>query len=228
MAERDSPVVTATGVRVELGGRTILDDISFACAPGEWVGVSGPSGVGKTTLLRTVNGLCAPAAGTVEVLGTKLPGRTRNEARGAWRQTGTVLQELALFETRSVRRNVELALRAAGAPRESVAAEAAAWLERLGLARHADAPPVALSVGERQRVALARALAPRPPLVVLDEPTSALDSDSAGTVLAALSELCETGSAVLMASHREDELRGRCDRRLVLSGGRIRRLHAAA
>jgi ABC-type lipoprotein export system ATPase subunit len=213
-------VARLEAVSVRLGSTPALRDVSLDCAAGEWVLITGPSGAGKTTLLRALNGLCPPAAGRVTTLGTAIPGRTRREARQAWRRTGTVLQQVALFETRSARANVELALRAAGRDRSSARVEAGEWLERLGLADTVDAYPWRLSGGQRQRVALARALAPRPRLLLLDEPTSALDRETAGVVLEAIGEQAAAGACVVMSSHRPDEV-ARWDRRVAMRDGML-------
>lgn len=213
-----NPAVRIQELTVELGGRVIVEGLSFACAAGEWVVFAGPSGCGKTTLLRTINGLQAPSRGTVLTLGSRIPGRSAQEARRVWRQTGTVLQDIALFDTRSVRGNVELGLRAAGFSRSAARAEAATWLERLGIRDKERDRPFHLSGGQRQRVALARAFAARPRLLVLDEPTSALDRTTARTVLDAIAELARGGTAVVMSSHRVDEVKELCDRMLELGG----------
>jgi ABC-type methionine transport system ATPase subunit len=202
-------------------GTSILEGLSFECSQGEWVLLAGPSGAGKSTLLRIINGLQLPTQGQVWTLGSLIPGRGRRQARAVWRQTGTLLQEVALFETKSARGNVQLALTATGVDRTTARSEAAAWLERLGIGDKADTYPWRLSGGERQRVALARALAPRPTLLLLDEPTSALDSATAVVVLEAIDELRKAGTTVVMSSHREDEVAAMCDQRIRLSKGRI-------
>jgi len=204
-----------------VGKATVVTDVTFACCSGEWVVLAGASGAGKTTLLRTINGLCPPTAGRVWALGSWLPGRTRGDARRAWRSTGTVMQDLALFETQSAQANVALALRAIGYPRVRAAGEAQDWLDRFGLADKAGAYPHALSGGERQRVALARALAPRPQLLILDEPTAHLDDASARIVLAAVRDLVHTGATVVMSSHRTDEVKPYQTCRITLDAGRI-------
>jgi ABC-type methionine transport system ATPase subunit len=200
---------------------SILEDLSFECSEGEWVLIAGPSGAGKSTLLRIINGLQLPTHGRVWTLGSPIPGRGRRQARAVWRQTGTLLQEVALFETKSARGNVQLALTATGVDRATARREATAWLERLGIGDKADAYPWRLSGGERQRVALARALAPRPTLLLLDEPTSALDSATAAVVLETIDELRKAGTTVIMSSHREDEVAAMCDKRIGLSKGRM-------
>jgi polar amino acid transport system ATP-binding protein len=220
MADR-SLAVDVRELRIDLGQNRVLEDVSFACSRGELTLLTGPSGTGKSTLLRAVNGICPISAGRIWTLGSCLPGRTGREARSVWRQTGTVLQEVALFETKSARGNVEVALRAAGFGRAAARREAVVWLERVGLPEKIDDYPWQLSGGQRQRVALARALAARPALLLLDEPTSALDRETARIVIEAIRELADGGTAVVMSSHRDDEMDGICDQRIALDNGRL-------
>jgi D-methionine transport system ATP-binding protein len=213
--------VRVCDVTFDYQGTCILEGLSFECSRGEWVLLTGPSGAGKSTLLRIINGLQLPTQGRVWTLGAPIPGRGRRQARAVWRQTGTLLQEVALFETKSALGNVQLALMAAGLERASARAEALPWLERLGIGDKSDAYPWRLSGGERQRVALARALATRPTLLLLDEPTSALDSATAAVVLENIDGLRNAGTTVIMSSHREDEVAALCDKRIRLSKGRM-------
>lgn len=215
------PSIALEDVHVRVKDCCILDDVSLSSGTCEWTLLVGPSGCGKSTILRTINGLCPPSKGRVLNLGTWLPGRNRHEARKAWRSTGTVLQEVALFETRTVLTNVELGCRAAGLPADKARSEALSWLDRLGLVDRAADHPASLSGGQRQRVALARAFAPRPRLLLLDEPTSALDHATAQVVLDGISELVENGTCVVMSSHRPEEVGVRCTRCVVLDGGRV-------
>jgi ABC-type methionine transport system ATPase subunit len=216
------PMVKCCDLQVCVGGFQVIRNVTFDCCQGEWAVLTGRSGAGKTTLLRTINGLCPPSAGKVWALGSWIPGRSRSEAHRAWRSTGTVLQELALFSTRTAAANVEIGLRAAGYERKAAQREARDWLERLGLGDKAGEFPASLSGGERQRVAIARAIAHQPQLLILDEPTSHLDHGSARIVLAAIQELVQRGSTVVMASHREDEVEfaGAC--RIVLEDGYVK------
>lgn len=207
-----------------VGAAKIIEDVTFDCCKGEWVIISGPSGAGKTTLLRAINGLCPPETGKVWALGSWIPGRSRQEAVRAWRSTGTVLQDGALFSTKSAAANVELGLRSAGIDRASARTEARYWLERLGLADKVAEYPARLSGGERQRVALARALAPRPQLLLLDEPTSHLDHGSARIVLLAIRDLVRDGATVIMSSHRLEEVEALRTCEIVLDAGKVTRI----
>jgi len=213
--------VKVCDVSVHYAGCSPLRDVSFECRPGELTMLCGPSGGGKTTLLRAINGLCEPSRGVIWTLGSRIPGRSSRDARAVWQQIGTVVQEVALFETMTALANVELALRATSANSRRPRAEATAWLERLGLADKLHQYPCQLSGGQRQRVALARAFVARPRLLLLDEPTSALDHESAGVVLDALKELIRDGASVVISSHRLDELARLCDQRICLADGHV-------
>lgn len=213
--------VRCCDLTVCVGGVTIIRDVTFDCCAGEWVVLAGPSGAGKTTLLRAINGLCPPSAGRVWALDSWIPGRSRREAERAWRRTGTVQQELALFESLSAVDNVAAALRAPGHSRAGAHRLARSWLERFGLDDKHGAFPATLSGGERQRVALARALAPRPQLLILDEPTAHLDDGSARIVLNAIRELVQHGATVVMSSHREEEVASMRTCRIELEAGRV-------
>lgn len=213
--------VRCCDLQVCVGGAAILTDVSFTCCRGEWMVLTGPSGAGKTTLLRAINGLCPPSAGRVWALGSWMPGRSRRQAQGVWRRTGTVMQDVALFETQRVSTNVETALRSGGIPRRAARAQAHDWLDRLGLGDKLDEYPHSLSGGEKQRVALARALAPRPQLLILDEPTSHLDDGSARIVINAIRDLVEDGATVVMSSHHEDQVADHPTCRITLESGTV-------
>ena len=214
-------VIDMSKVSVQQQYRWVLKQISFRCMEGDLTLIHGPTGAGKSTLLRAINGLCAPAQGFIYVLGTMLPGRKQRHARAVWRQTGTVLQDVALFETKTAQENVALGLRGISVDRASAWADAGDWLERLQLGAKASAYPCQMSGGERQRVALARALAPSPRLLVLDEPISALDHKMAAIVLQEIKALAEQSTAVVMVSHRVDEMLELCDQRIELRDGCI-------
>ena len=214
-------ILSVSDVSVSVRDARILEEVSFDCLAGEWTVIHGPSGSGKSTLLRAINGLCTPTRGYIQILDTRIPGRSRREARTVWRRTGTILQEVALFETKTALENVVLALRTIGFDRRAAREEAGEWLKRLNLGDKLQEYPSRLSGGQRQRVALARAFAVRPRLLVLDEPTSALDRATAQIVLATVKELTEEGTTVVMSSHRMEEVAEMCDQRIGLHDGRL-------
>lgn len=212
-------VADARGLRLELGGRVVLDGVSLAVAAGERVAVLGPSGAGKTSLLRVVAGLERPAAGTVALGGVAATDGPRllvpPEARGV----GLVFQELALWSQLTVEETIAVAARGGRAERRARAARLA---ERLGLGGRLGARPGELSGGEAQRLALARALAPDPRLLLLDEPFAHLDATlrrSLGEDLLALA--AEQGRALVVVTHDRRDVLDLAERVVVLDRGRV-------
>ena len=164
-------------VAVELGALRL--DAAFDAEPGRTMVLLGPNGAGKTTLLRVLAGLRPLDAGRVAVDGEVLD----DPIARAWvpverRPIGFVFQDHALFPHLSALENVAFGLRARHVQRREARRRAQVWLERVGVASHADARPRALSGGQAQRVALARALAPEPRVLLLDEPLAALDASA--------------------------------------------------
>lgn len=181
--------------------RPLLDHLSLKVAPGEFAAVLGPSGVGKSTLLNLVAGLAVPDAGRVEVLGTAVSD-LEEAAAARWRRRhlGFVFQQFHLLPHLTVAENVALPLALNGRAWEED--EVIAFLDRLGLAEHADAYPRHLSGGQLQRAAIARALIHRPPLLLADELTGNLDEETAEGVLDLLADVVgEAGAATLVVTH---------------------------
>ncbi|MGH7520747.1 MAG: ATP-binding cassette domain-containing protein, partial [Gemmatimonadales bacterium] len=188
-------------LRVRYDTRDVLRALSLEVARGEIVALMGPSGVGKTTALRTVAALQSFDDGRIVVDGFALaPGPVPPESRlvPLRRRVGLVFQAHALFEHLTVLDNVTLALRhVLGKSRTDADAIAAALLDGLDVGGRAAAWPRQLSGGEAQRVAIARALAPDPALLLMDEPTAALDPARRSTLGATLRRLCEQGRGLL-------------------------------
>ena len=180
---------------------------------GELVALVGPSGSGKTTLLNLLCGWERPDGGRLS--GPSAP----DGGAPAWDAVAVVPQDLGLVDELSVAENVLLPLWLAGRL-DGGRAEAAALLERLGLARHGDRLPAEVSLGERQRVALARAMVVGPRLLLADEPTGHQDADWATAVFAAMAALTAEGSCCLVATHSE-ELLAKVDRVLTIGDGRL-------
>jgi NitT/TauT family transport system ATP-binding protein len=178
-----------------------LQNIDFRLMTGQFVCLLGPSGCGKSTLLRIIAGLQRPSHGEVLYRGKPL--------RGVNPQAAIVFQTFALFPWLTVQENVEMAMKARGAPAQLRAARALDLLDRVGLDGFETAYPRELSGGMRQKVGFARAMAVEPELLCLDEPFSALDILSADTLRTELLELWTSGSmptrAVLMVTHNIEE-----------------------
>jgi thiamine transport system ATP-binding protein len=165
-------VLSVEGVVVRFGDRTVLDGFDMAVADGEVVAVQGPSGGGKSTLLRVIAGLLAPEVGRVCWDGQDLAPVPPHR-----RRFGLMFQDNQLFPHRDVGQNVAFGLRMLGRPRVETEQRVTELLATVGLPGYERRAVSTLSGGEAQRVALARSLAPEPRLLLLDEPLGALDRD---------------------------------------------------
>jgi NitT/TauT family transport system ATP-binding protein len=155
-------------VRLSYTGAPVIDELSLTVRPGEILVLTGPSGCGKSTVLRALAGLLPPDSGRILADDAEVTGTSGDR--------GMVFQDNALLPWRSVRSNIELALRLRGEPRATRRAQAEHWIGELGLTGFGSYLPKSLSGGMRQRVQLARGLAGAPRAVMMDEPFGALDT----------------------------------------------------
>ena len=206
--------------RADGGGRhavTVLDGLSFGVPAGEVYGIIGPSGAGKTTILRLLNGLESPRAGRVLLDGEDIADLDPLELR---RRVGMVFQSPALFDG-SVGENVGFGLEVRGTPAAAREERVGECLDLVGLPRSCrprDARD--LSRGEQQGVAIARALAPGPEVLLMDEPTSALDPTAAARIVRLVRELNRRLEVtVVFVTHLMEQARETCDRALVVVEG---------
>jgi len=218
----DSPAVRLSGVRLERGGRAVLDAIDLVVPRGSVTAVLGPSGSGKSTLLAALTGELQPAAGTVEVLGAPLPQRQRDllERR---KGIGVLLQGNGLLTDLTAAQNVALPLRMhTDLPAPVVARLVAMKLHAVGLRAAADLYPRELSGGMARRVALARALALDPPLMIYDEPLTGLDPIASGVIMSLIGRLnASLGLTSIIVTHHVHETLPVADRAIVIANGRI-------
>ena len=212
----------ACQVTKNYNGFLALNQASFQTGPeARVVALLGPSGGGKSTLLRVLGGLLLPEEGVIRVDETPLP-REPDAALTALRRNGFVFQGYNLFPHLTAFQNIILPLQTVHGLTESQAQERAMeLLTRLGLADHRDKRPAELSGGQQQRAAIARALAPRPALLLLDEPTSALDPVMTGEVLDVIRELAEGGQQIVLATHEISFARKVADWIVFLAQGRV-------
>jgi ABC-type polar amino acid transport system ATPase subunit len=223
-----APGVTTLLVRelgVERGGQVIVSGVTFSSDRGDVVALMGPSGAGKTTVLRAIGGLEPIAAGTVQVDGLCLTagGVPRGDLRRQlYRRVGIVFQLHHLFEHMTAMQNVCLApVHVLGQAPAEAERRARALLDMLGVGHRAGARPRDLSGGEAQRVAIARALAVDPPLLLMDEPTASLDHARRRDLSETLRDLASGGRTIVAATHDADFARACASHVVVLDGGRV-------
>lgn len=203
------------------GDHRVLNRVNFHSREGRVLAMIGPSGGGKSTLLRLLAGLEIPDEGGIRINGELLPA---NEAGllAYRRRVGVVFQAFNLFPHLTARENIELPLREVhGMAADQAEARADELLRRFGLEDRAEAQPARLSGGQRQRVAIARALSAKPSVLFFDEPTSSLDPEMTGEVLEVMEELKAEGKDLVVVTHEMGFARKVADEVLFLAGGRI-------
>lgn len=225
-----SPLISLQNAQLSLragaGLVEILRGITLDVHAGETVGLVGPSGSGKSSLLMLMGGLEKATGGVVMALGHDL-GAMNEDALARLRRDnmGVVFQSFHLIPNMTALENVATPLELAGAP--DAEARALAELDAVGLGARAGHYPAQLSGGEQQRVALARAAAPRPKLILADEPTGNLDTVTGENIVELLFGLRERHGATLVLVTHDMDLARRCDRVIALRDGQIAATEAA-
>ena len=206
-------VTDATGIL------NILDDVSFTVPVGQSLAITGASGSGKSTLLGLLAGLDQPSRGEVHLLGQSLT-QMNEDRRAAFRAShvGFVFQSFQLLPNLTALENVMLPIELAGKPAE---AAANSMLQRVGLGDRLHHYPSTLSGGEQQRVSIARAFVQGPVLIFADEPTGSLDAGTGATIIDLMFDLAAQQNTTLVLVTHDLSLAARCDRQLVLQGGRL-------
>lgn len=218
------PVLSLKDAALSLDGNAgrvdILHGISLDVARGETLGLIGPSGSGKSSLLMLMGGLEHATGGAIRALGHDLSSMNEDElARFRRDRMGIVFQNFHLIPTMTALENVATPLELAG--HRDAFARASAELDAVGLSHRSDHYPAQLSGGEQQRVALARALAPRPDILLADEPTGNLDETNSTAIMDLLFDLRDRHGATLVLVTHSQTLARRCDRVIRLRDGRI-------
>jgi len=227
-------MISLRAVRKKFGAQEVLAGIDLEVAAGETIALLGPSGGGKSTLLRCINGLTNFDAGEIRVgdvtLGpTRDPRESRLAARGARALVGMVFQDFQLFPHMTALENVvEAPVHVRGEDPRAARERARALLDRVGLLAREGAYPRELSGGQKQRVAIARALAMEPRALLCDEITSALDPELKGEVLAVIEKLKGDGMTLVLVTHEIGFARRAADRVAVLADGSILEIGSAS
>lgn len=188
-------------------GPEVLHDITFDLEPGSFHFLTGPSGAGKTSLMKLLYVGQKPTRGIVNMFGRDLSGVSRRAMPEIRRQIGIVFQDFRLLTHLSAFDNVALPLRAAGLGEKDIKRNVTELLEWVGLGEKLHARPPTLSGGEQQRIAIARAIINRPKLLVADEPTGNIDDEIGMKILYLFEELNRHGTTVVIATHDEGIVR---------------------
>ena len=199
----------------------VLRDIDLSIRAGERLVICGPSGLGKSTLIRCINALEDYQEGRLTVDGTVL-GDNVKAIEAVRRQVGMVFQQFNLFPHLTVLENLTLApIQVSGLTKKDAVQIAMAQLERVRIAEQADKYPLQLSGGQQQRVAIARALCLKPKIMLFDEPTSALDPEMIKEVLDVITSLAGQGMTMLVVTHEMGFARAVADRIIFMDEGQI-------
>ena len=213
-----SPLLALRDIHLQYGDNTVLNGVSFDVQKGQVIVIIGPSGGGKSSLLRCINLLQRPQSGTIELDGQDVTTyRNVNELRT---RIGMVFQSYHLFPHLTVMQNLLLApVHVSGRKKAECRPLAEELLERVGLRNKADVYPSTLSGGQQQRVAIARALMMQPEIMLFDEVTSALDPELVGDVLQVMKDLAESGMTMIVVTHEMSYARDVGDRIEFMDGG---------
>ncbi len=208
------------GVRYGMG-KEVLRDLSFKVAPGSFQFLTGPSGAGKTSLLRLLFLSLQPTRGEIRIFGKNVASLSQGDIPAIRRRIGIVFQDFRLLDHLTTYENVALPLRVRGQEESHYRADVIDLLEWVGLKERINAHPAVLSGGEKQRAAIARALIDQPELLLADEPTGNLDPSLAKRLLRLFTELNRSGTSVIIATHDLALMDQYQARRLVLNDGLI-------
>ena len=217
-------IVEVRGLCKAFGDNQVLKNLDFQIEKGEVVTLIGPSGGGKTTLLRSLNWLNVPDAGRVTIDGATIEAGKENkqQIRALREKTSMVFQHSNLWKNKTALENItEGLIRVQKMPKVQAVEKAEHLLERVGLIEKRDEYPVRLSGGQQQRVGIARALAAEPQVMLFDEPTSALDPEWIGGVLDVMKEIAADGMTMIVVSHEMRFVKNVASRILFLEGGQI-------
>ncbi|MBY6142304.1 amino acid ABC transporter ATP-binding protein [Leisingera daeponensis] len=217
-------MISIRGLSKSFNGTAVLDGIDLDIAPGERVVIIGPSGTGKSTLLRCLNFLDQPDAGRITIGDVTLDAAraSRAEILALRRRSAFVFQNYALFANKTAQENImEALVTVQGRSKAEAAARALEVLAETGLADKAGSYPASLSGGQQQRVGIGRAMAIGSELMLFDEPTSALDPEWVGEVLDLMRRVAERKQTMLIVTHEMQFAREIADRVIFMHGGKV-------
>ena len=208
-------------VKMYDGSNPVLDNISLEISKGEFVFLTGPSGAGKTTILKILFGWESFETGQVLVQGINVGKLTHRNVYTLRRSMGFVFQDYKLLPNKTVFENVSFAQEVIGHDRKKIRFKTWEALKNVGLTPKKDAYPAYLSGGEQQRIAIARAMVNSPAIILADEPTGNLDPDIAIEILKLFEELNQKGSTIIFATHSQEIMKAGNHRVISLNRGKV-------
>ena len=208
-------------VKMYDGSNPVLDNISLEIPKGEFVFLTGPSGAGKTTILKILFGWESFEKGQVLVQGINVGKLTHRNVYTLRRSMGVVFQDYKLLPNKTVFENVSFAQEVIGHDRKTIRFKTWEALKNVGLSPKKDAYPAYLSGGEQQRIAIARAMVNSPAIILADEPTGNLDPDIAIEILKLFEELNRKGSTIIFATHSQEIMKAGNHRVISLNRGKV-------
>ena len=208
-------------VTKRFGNLAALDNVSFEVKKGEFVFITGPSGAGKTTVLKLILGEILPDSGQVVVDGVDVREIDPSELPFFRQKLGIVFQDFKVLHERTVGENVEVALAVIGTDEDSWGERVRHVLKLVGLTKQINLFPSQLSGGELQRVSLARALVVNPKIILADEPTGNLDWETGEAIVKLFDKIQEEGKTIIMATHNEEIIKKYKKRIIHIVGGKI-------
>ena len=191
-------------VTKKFGQITALQDVSFSIEKGEFVFLTGPSGAGKTTVVKLILGEYLPTSGEIEVVDKKVPKIPKRKLYLWRRKVGVVFQDYKLFDDKTVEENVALPLEIQNISSKEIRSRVEKTLLLVGLSERANLFPAQLAGGELQRTSLARAIVTAPEILLADEPTGNLDPATSLEMVKLFKEINEKGTTTLMATHNRE------------------------
>ncbi len=220
------PIITVNDATVVYpGGHVALERLALEIDRGEFAFITGPTGCGKSTLIKMLIREIEPKAGNVEIAGKDINAMPADRTPYLRRRIGTVFQDFKLLPNRTVYDNVAYALQVIGEPRSQIRKKVPEILRLVGLQAKIHSYPDELSGGEQQRVAIARAFVNHPPLLLADEPTGNLDPETSIGIMQLLYRINRTGTTVLVVTHDREMVDKMRRRVIALEEGRLVRDH---
>lgn len=221
MSHEKKDIIHFDKVTKKFGSVIALDEASFQVEDGEFVFITGPSGAGKTTILKLILGEILPGSGEVMVDGINVKNLKEKELPYFRQKIGIVFQDFKVLPERTVAENVEVALAVTGVSESDWSERVKHVLKLVGLTRQEDLFPSQLSGGELQRVSLARALSVNPKFILADEPTGNLDWETADSIIQLFEKINKEGKTIIMATHNLEIIKKYKKREIHIVDGKV-------